>query len=105
MPSNNTTNIKPIPLLVLDNLKDKTYIESHKEILKNKGGIYSFINTVNGNQYIGSAKDFYLRLNEHLNNKKSNRSLRRQSRHALDKHGLDKFKWIVYEYFTAAAAA
>lgn len=96
MPSNNTTNIKPVPLLVLDNLKDKTYIESHREILKNKGGIYSFINTVNGNQYIGSAKNFYLRLNEHLNNKKSNRSLQ----YAFDKHGLDKFKWIVYEYFS-----
>jgi hypothetical protein len=26
VPSNNTANIKPVPLLVLDNLKDKTYI-------------------------------------------------------------------------------
>lgn len=32
VPSNNTVNIKPISILVLDNLKDKTYIESYREI-------------------------------------------------------------------------
>jgi predicted GIY-YIG superfamily endonuclease len=33
---------------------------------KNFRGIYSFLNKVNGKQYIGSAKDLSLRLNEHL---------------------------------------
>lgn len=61
-----------MPVLVIKNLCNKGYVDSYKEILKNKGGIYSFIDTVNGEQYIGSAKDFYIRLNEHLNNKKSN---------------------------------
>lgn len=42
----------------------------------------------NGNQYIGSGKDFYLRLNEeHLKNKKSNMALQ----NAFLKYGLDKF--------------
>lgn len=50
--------------------------------------IILFINLENGNQYIGSAKDFYLRLNEHLVNKKSNVAL--QS--AFTKYGLDKLK-------------
>jgi group I intron endonuclease len=68
-------------------LCNKGNVDSYKEILKNKGGVYSFINTVNGKQYIGSAKDFYIRLNEHLNNKKSNVSLQK----AFNKYGLDKF--------------
>lgn len=88
--------INPVPVLTLKFLNDKDYIDSHKEMLKNKGGIYSFINTVNGKKYIGSAKDFYLRLNEHLNNKKSNKILQ----NAFNKHGLDKFHWVIYEYFT-----
>lgn len=56
----------PLPVLTINNLNDKDSIKSYRILLKDKGGIYSFINTVNGNQYIGSAKDFYLRLNEHF---------------------------------------
>lgn len=75
---------------------DKDNVDSYREILKNKGGVYSFINIVNGKQYIGSAKDFYIRLSEHLNNKKSNVSLQK----AFNKYGLDKFNWVIYEYFS-----
>lgn len=64
--------------------------------MKNKGGIYSFINTINNHQYIGSAKDFYLRFNEHLDNRKSNSYLQ----NAFQKYGLTKFNIIIYEYFT-----
>lgn len=85
----------PIPILVI-NLKDKDSILSYRDLLKDKGGIYSIFNTVNGNQYIGSAKDLYIRLNEHLNNKKSNIALQR----AIEKYQLDKFNIYVYEYFT-----
>lgn len=67
--------------------------------MKNKGGIYSFINTINNHQYIGSAKDFYLRFNEHLDNRKSNSYLQ----NAFQKYGLTKFNIIIYEYFTAQA--
>ncbi|KGQ02207.1 putative intron-encoded endonuclease 1 (mitochondrion) [Beauveria bassiana D1-5] len=85
--------IKPTPIFVLKNLDN---INICKELLKKKGGIYSFINTINGKQYIGSAKDFYIRLNEHLNNKKSNSNLQK----AFVKYGLQNFNWVIYEYFT-----
>lgn len=42
------------------------------------------------------AKDFYLRLNEHSKNKKSNIALQ----NAFLKYGLDKFEFGIYEYFT-----
>jgi len=41
-------------------------MESYKDILRGKGGIYSLVNTTNNKQYIGSAKDFFIRINEHL---------------------------------------
>lgn len=91
-----SSNLPPIPILTLNNLDNEDSIKSYRELLKNKGGIYSFINTVNGRQYIGSAKDFHLRLIEHLENKKSNVALQK----AFDKHGLDKFNFCIYEYFT-----
>ena len=86
-----SSDISPIPVLTIDNLNNEDSIKSSRILLKNKGGIYSFINTVNGNQYIGSAKDLYFRLNEHLNNKKSNLALQK----AFTKYGLDKFKFCI----------
>lgn len=91
-----SSDISPIPILTFNNLNYEDTIKSSRILLKAKGGIYSFINTINGNQYIGSAKDLYLRLNEHLNNKKSNLALQK----AFTKYGLDKFKFCIYEYFT-----
>jgi group I intron endonuclease len=58
--------------------------------------INSFVNTVNDKRYIGSAKDLYLRLIEHLSNKNSNIALQ----NAIVKHGLDKFNFCIFEYFT-----
>ena len=78
----------PVPIKVFKKL-DKDSILSYRDLLKNKGGIYCFINTINNKQYIGSAKDLYLRLIEHLANKKSNIAL--QS--AIEKYGLDKFNF------------
>ena len=86
----------PVPILTFDKLYEENFIISSRGLLKDKGGIYCFVNTVNGNRYIGSAKDFYLRLNEHLANKKSNLALQK----AFTKYGLDKFNFIIYEYFT-----
>lgn len=85
-----------MPILTINELNNKISINSYKKLLKGKGGIYSFINLENGKQYIGSAKDFYLRLNEHLVNKKSNVALQ----NAFVKYGLDRFKFCIYEYFT-----
>ena len=91
-----SSNLLPIPIISFNNLDNKYCLKSYRILLKDKGGIYSFINTKNGNQYIGSAKDFYLRLNEHLSNKKSNLALQ----NAFIKYGLDQFKFCIYEYFT-----
>jgi group I intron endonuclease len=41
-------------------------------------------------------KDLYLRLNEHLSNRKSNRALQI----AISKYGLENFNFCIYEYFT-----
>jgi len=54
---------------------DNEIVLSYREVLKNKSGVYCFINTVNGKLYIGSAKYLYLRFVEHLSNKKSNIAL------------------------------
>ena len=48
---------------------------SYRKALKNKSGVYCFINTINGNLYVGSAKDLYLILAEHISNRKSNIAL------------------------------
>lgn len=86
----------PIPILTLTDLQDKDDIFSKRELLLRKGGICSFINKVNGKQYISSAKDLYLRLNEHLSHRKSNKALQA----AISKYGLDNFNFCIYEYFT-----
>lgn len=86
----------PAPIKTLDNLHDDNVILSYNELLRNKAGIYCFHNTVNGKRYIGSAKNLYLRLSEHISNRKSNKALQ----NAFLKHGLDKFNFCVYEYFT-----
>jgi hypothetical protein len=65
----------PIPILIITDLQDKDYIFSKRELFSKKGGIYGFLNKVNGNQYIGSLKDLYLRLNEHLSHRKFNKAL------------------------------
>jgi hypothetical protein len=59
-----SSDILPQPILTLD--LNNGDIKSHKSILDGKGGIYFLVNTVNDKRYIGSAKDFFIRLNEHL---------------------------------------
>ncbi len=79
----------PVPIKVFrqsfcPKLNGKDSILSYRDTLKNKGGgIYCFINTVDNKQYIGSAKDLYIRLIEHLTKKKSNVALQR----AIEKYG------------------
>lgn len=67
--SSSSSPNNPIPVLTITDLQDKDSIFWKRDLLLRKGGIYSFLNKVNGKQYIGSAKDLYLRLNEHLSNK------------------------------------
>lgn len=93
--SPSSTNL-PLPIKIFSDLHDNDKILSYSKILRNKAGIYSFVNTINDERYLGSAKDLYLRLIEHLSNKKSNSALQ----NAIVKHGLDKFNFCLYEYFT-----
>nr|NP_074961.1 orf261 [Podospora anserina] len=86
----------PLPIKIFSNLDNNEVVISYAEILRKKAGIYCFINTVNNKRYIGSAKDLYLRLIEHLAGKKSNIALQ----NAILKYGLNKFDFCVYEYFT-----
>lgn len=53
------------------------------------------MNKVNGNQYIASEKDLYVRLNEYLARRKFNKALQA----AILKCGLDNFHFCIYEYF------
>lgn len=81
----------PILVLTITDLKDKDNIFSKRDLLLRKGDIYSFLNKVDGKQYIGSAKDLYLRLKEHLSHKKSNRALQA----AILKYGIDNFDFCI----------
>jgi len=42
--SNSDLSDLPVPVLTLNNLNNPNFIESYRKILKDKGGIYSFIN-------------------------------------------------------------
>ncbi|GAA5114502.1 hypothetical protein GCM10023339_20300 [Alloalcanivorax gelatiniphagus] len=86
----------PQPILTLD-LDDQPSLIQYESLLRGKGGIYSLVNTVSGKRYIGSAKDFYIRLNEHLRYK-NNTNVALQK--AFVKYGYGKFKICIYEYFT-----
>lgn len=72
-------------------------ILSSSVLLINKAGIYCFVNTINDKQYICSAKNLYLRLLEHLRKKNK---LYITLNNSIVKHGLDKFNFCVYVYFT-----
>lgn len=84
----------PHSVLVIDKLDNKDSIQSFRDMLKNRAGVYYFINTIDNKRYIGSAKNLYIRLLEHLTKRKSNKAL--QS--AIAKHGLANFNFGVFEY-------
>jgi group I intron endonuclease len=86
----------PVPINVLNKLDENSSVLSYSHTLRKKAGIYCLVNVINNKRYIGSAKDLYLRLIEHLSNKKSNVALQ----NAIKKHGLNKFSFCIYEYFT-----
>lgn len=90
----NNSPKKPLPKKVFNCLDNTKIVKSYRDLLKDKSGIYSLYNEINGKQYIGSAKDLYLRLLEHIIGKKSNRSLQ----NALKKYGLNNFTFQVLEY-------
>lgn len=75
LPLSSLASSLPVAIKVFYKLDDNDTILSYRQLLKDKAGIYCFVNTVTNKRYIGSAKDLYIRLIEHLSNKKSNIAL------------------------------
>ena len=81
-----------IPLKTYKNLSSP---EEFRSDLHKVGGVYGLINTVDSNnikQYIGSSKDLYQRLMDHLKGRDSNIRLQR----SINKHGLLNFEFVIY---------
>lgn len=83
------------PELVITDLTDLKKLLTNKTRLKHMPGVYAFKNTINDKQYIGSSKDLYNRLCEHLTGRKSNVALQR----AFRKYGKSSFHFYVYVYY------
>lgn len=66
--------------------------------LKNKCGIYIITNIVNGKRYIGSSKDLYNRLHEHLHNLKNNKGHNNYFQNSWNKHGEENFIFGILEF-------
>jgi group I intron endonuclease len=82
-------------LIPLKTYKNLTSPESFRSDLHKVGGVYGLINTVNRNnikQYIGSSKDLYQRLMDHLKGRDSNSRLQR----SINKYGLLNFEFVIY---------
>ena len=87
----------PILIKVFHNLYNNETVITYNKILSNKAGIHCFINTVNDKRCIASAKGLYVRLTEHLANKKCKTTLQSY----ILKFALYKLDFCVYEYFTS----
>ena len=66
--------------------------------LQSKCGVYEFFNLENGKRYVGSSKDIYSRLSEHLHNLRYGKSHNKHFQAAWDKYGEDNFIYNVLEY-------
>ena len=81
-----------IPLKIYKNLSRP---ENFRSELHRIGGVYGLINTVDSNnikQYIGSSKDLYQRLMDHLKGRDSNSRLQR----SINKYGIFNFEFVIY---------
>jgi len=58
-----------------------------------KSGIYKIINNINNDFYIGSAKDLDKRKVNHFNNLKANRHINTHLQNAVNKYGIENFKF------------
>ena len=66
--------------------------------LRKKCGIYSIFNTFNGKKYIGSSKDIYNRLHEHLHNLRAGNSHNKHLQAAWNRYGEENFQFNVLEF-------
>lgn len=83
-------------IFTIDSLDNHSILFHNRKHLSQKSGIYCFVNKITNKRYIGKAKNLYIRLNEHIKAKKSNRALQA----AFAKYGLENFSFIIYKYFT-----
>lgn len=67
--------------------------------LNKKGGVYAMVfkdEDGRSSQYIGSSLNLYDRMRDHILGRDSNLRLQR----SINKHGLDKFKFLIYYWHT-----
>nr|UEX92947.1 hypothetical protein [Marasmiellus scandens] len=77
--------------------KDLTKPQDFKIELHRLGGVYGLVNISdpsNIKQYIGSSKDLYQRLSDHLKGRDSNSRLQR----SISKYGIQNFHFVIYYY-------
>lgn len=67
-------------------------------ILQGKSGIYMFINLTNGKRYIGSSKDIYNRIHEHVHNLNNQKAHNKHFQASWNKYGENSFIFTVLEY-------
>jgi group I intron endonuclease len=90
-----TIDLMVAGFILLKTYKDLSFPENFRSNLHRVGGVYGLINTVDRNnvkQYIGSSKDLYQRLTDHLKGRYSNSRLQR----SINKYGLSNFEFVIY---------
>lgn len=66
--------------------------------LRKKCGVYSIKNVINNKEYIGSSKNLYNRLHEHLNNLKYNKGHNSHLQNAWNKYGENNFVYKIISF-------
>lgn len=96
--SNNNNNNNKIIVVPVFNYKNSQVLKP--QILKdndNKSGIYRWVNNLNGNSYVGSAKNLAIRLRSYYNSKELERNSR-PIKNALLKYGHSNFSLEILEH-------
>lgn len=68
-----------------------------REIPNNISGVYSIVNSLNNNRYIGSSKDIRSRIYQHHYNLEKNKHHSIHLQNAYNKYGRDKFVIVILE--------
>lgn len=79
---------------IYTNLQIKELRKLINKEIRNRPGIYCFVNATNGNTYVGSAKNLRIRLKGHYLGTRSNLILQK----AISKYGISQFYFVVLEY-------
>lgn len=66
--------------------------------VRDKSGIYLIVNLENGKRYVGSSREIYGRLHDHLCNLKKNVAHNAHLQAAWNKYGENSFIWSILEY-------